>query len=118
GQYRAPREPVHMSEFDDRERAEERKFQLDQELEFKAAARRNKMLGLWAAEQMGLTGPAAETYAQDVISADMSAKGDEDVFAKLRKDLDAKGVAISDHMIRAYMSDFLDKARAQVRAGN
>ena len=104
-----------MSEFDDRERAEEKKFQLDQELEFKAAARRNKMLGLWAAEQLGLQGPAAETYALTVVAADMTTKGEEDVFAKIRKDLDAG--KISDHLIRAHMAEMLDKARAQLRAG-
>lgn len=107
-----------MSSFDDRERGQEKKFQLDQELEFKAGARRNKLLGLWAAEQMGLSGPAAEEYAKTVVAADFAEKGDEDVFRKVRGDFDAKGVKQSDHQIRARMADLLADARAQVQAGN
>jgi hypothetical protein len=106
-----------MSSFDERERGQEKKFQLDQELEFKAGARRNKLLGLWAAEQMGLSGPAAEEYAKTVIAADFEEKGDEDVFRKVRGDFDAKGVKLSDNQIRTRMTDLLADARAQVKAG-
>jgi hypothetical protein len=106
-----------MSEFDDRERAAEKKFELDQELEFKAGARRNKLLGLWAAEHLGLSGPAAEEYAKTVIAADFAEAGDEDVFRKIRADFDAKSVAVSDHLIRAHMTELLAKARAQLQAG-
>ena len=106
-----------MSEFDDRERAAEKKFGLDQELEFKAHARRNKLLGLWAAEQMGMSGPDSEAYAKTVVAADFARGGDEDVFIKVRADLDAKGSAVSDHVIRAHMAEFLIAARAQIDAG-
>jgi hypothetical protein len=106
-----------MSSFDDRQRGEERKFQLDQELEFKAQARRNKLLGLWAAELMGVSGPAAEDYAKTVVAADLAEAGDEDVFRKIRGDLDAKGLTLSDHQIRSKMVDLLDQTRAAVKAG-
>lgn len=106
-----------MSSFNDRERAEEKKFQLSQELEFKAQARRNKLLGLWAAELMGLSGPEAEQYARTVVAADMAEAGDEDVFRKVRADFDAKSVAQSDHQIRSRMTDLLAEARTQVKAG-
>jgi hypothetical protein len=106
-----------MSEFNDRERAAEKKFELDQELEFKANARRNKLLGLWAAEQMGLAGPDAEAYAKSVVAADFTESGEEDVFRKIRADLDAKAPGVSDHLIRAHMAELLLKARAQIQAG-
>jgi hypothetical protein len=106
-----------MNSFDDRERGEEKKFQLSQELEFKAQARRNKLLGLWAAQIMGLSGDAADAYAKTVVAADLAEAGEEDVFRKLRADLDAKGVIQSDHQIRSQMADLLAQARAQVRAG-
>lgn len=103
--------------FDDRGRGEEKKFELSQELEFKAQARRNKLLGLWAADLLGLTGPAAEEYARSVVAADFEEKGDEDVFRKVRGDFDAKGVSQSDHQIRSRMADLLNSARAQVKDG-
>ena len=105
-----------MSSFDDRGRGEEKKFELSQELEFKAQARRNKLLGLWAADLMGVSGPAAEEYAKSVVAADFEEKGDDDVFRKIRGDLDAKGVTQSDHQIRSRMSDLLNEARAQVKS--
>ena len=80
-----------MSGFDKRERAEEGKFALDQELRFKANARRNKLLGLWAAEKLGKTGEAAAAYATEVVKSDFEAPGDEDVFRKVKGDLDAAG---------------------------
>ena len=106
-----------MSEFNDRERAAEKKFEMDQELEFKILARRNKLLGLWAAEQLGLSGPDADVYARTVVAADVAEKGDDDVFRKVRGDLDAKGVAVSDHLIRAHMGEMLIKARTQIESG-
>lgn len=103
-----------MSQFDDREKGYESKFAHDEELAFKAQARRNKLLGLWAAEKMGLTGDAAEAYAREVVKADFEEVGDEDVFRKIRKDFDAKGVDQSDHQIRREMEDKLTIAREQI----
>ena len=105
-----------MSGFDDRENAFENKFAHDQELEFKAVARRNKLLGLWAAELMGLTGDDAEAYGKEVVKADFEEAGDEDVFRKVRGDFDAKGVELSDHLLRKEMDDLLIKAREQIRS--
>lgn len=103
-----------MSQFDKREKNFENKFAHDQELEFKAQARRNKLLGLWAAEKMGLSGPDADAYAREVIKADFEEAGDEDVFRKVRGDFDAKGVDLSDHQIRREMEEKLILAREQV----
>ena len=105
-----------MTSFDKREEGFERKFAHDEELRFKATARRNKLLGRWAAEKLGLTGPEAEAYAKEVIKADLAEAGDEDVFRKIRSDFDAKGVALSDHQIRRTMSDLLAKAVEQIKS--
>lgn len=105
-----------MSSFDQREKGYENKFAHDEALKFKATARRNKLLGLWAAEQMGLTGDAADAYAKEVVKADFEAPGEEDVFQKIRRDFDAKGVKISDHQIRKKMEELMDTAIAQIRA--
>jgi hypothetical protein len=84
-----------MSTFDEREQAFERKFQQDQELAFKAKARRNKLVGLWAAEQLGLSGTAAEAYARDVVAAELAQpSGGEHLVAKLAGDFARKGIAI------------------------
>jgi hypothetical protein len=104
-----------MSGFDDRENAFESKFAHDEALEFKAQARRNKLLGLWAAELMELNGDDAEAYAKEVIKADFEEAGDEDVFRKVRGDFDAKGVEQSDHQIRHKMEQLLGDARQQVQ---
>ena len=104
-----------MSGFDDREKGHENKYAHDQEIEFKANARRNKLVGLWAAELMGKTGEEAAAYAKEVIVADFEEAGDEDVFRKLRGDLDAAKVDISDHQIRKHMVQLLDEARDQIR---
>ena len=106
-----------MSHFDDRERAEEKKFQLDQELEFKAQARRAKIVGLWAAGLMGLSDDAADNYAKSVVVADLEEAGNEDLFRKIRADLDMHAVQLSDHQIRAKMEEALAEARASVKAG-
>ncbi|MBP2559006.1 hypothetical protein J2T08_003335 [Neorhizobium galegae] len=101
-----------MSGLSDREKAFENKFALDQELKFKALARRNKLVGLWAA---GLLGKAdADAYAKEVVVADFEEAGDEDVFRKLRSDLDAAGVSISDQDIRTKMVELLAQAVDQI----
>jgi hypothetical protein len=103
-----------MVTFDERERAYEKKFALDEELRFKATARRNKLLGLWAAEIIGLGEAEAEAYAKDVVIADLEEPGEEDVFRKIRDDLDARGVEQSDHQIRRIMDDLMTKAIDQI----
>lgn len=106
-----------MSTFDRREEAFEAKFARDEELRFKAEARRNKLLGLWAAELLGKSGAEAEAYAKEVVAADFEEAGDEDVFRKVRADFDANSVAQSDHQIRRTMTDLMEKAIAQIEAG-
>jgi hypothetical protein len=105
-----------MTTFDKREEGFEKKFAHDEELKFKAIARRNKMLGLWAADKLGLAGAEAEAYAKEVVLSDFEEGGEHDVFRKVRKDFDAKGVAQSDHQIRRTMDELLEQAIAQVRA--
>lgn len=106
-----------MNEFDDRKKAAETKFQLDQELEFKAQARRAKLLGLWAAGLMGLSEESAEDYAKSVVMADLEEAGAEDLFRKIKGDLDQHALGLSDHQIRAKMEELLAEARIQVKAG-
>lgn len=103
-----------MSGFEERESASETKFVLDAAKEFKSEARRNKKLAYWLAELMGLETDAVEKYALSVIAADMEEAGDEDVFRKLRKDIDAAGLQISDVELRAKMAKYLDEAREDV----
>jgi len=105
-----------MTTFDKREEAFEQQFAHDEELKFKATARRNKLLGLWAAEKLGLTGAEAETYAKSVVMADLDA-ADHDVVHKIRKDFDAKGVAQSDHQISRTMDEFMAMAVTQIKQG-
>ena len=81
-----------MTSFEDREKGFERKFAHDEELKFRATARRNRLLGLWAAGKMGISGDAAQAYAREVIKADLAEPGEEDLFRKLRGDFDAKGI--------------------------
>ncbi|MCC8961019.1 DUF1476 domain-containing protein [Bradyrhizobium sp. Pear76] len=106
-----------MNEFDKREEGFEKKFALDEEQKFKAEARRNKLLGLWAAEKLGIAGDAAAAYAKDVVAADFEEPGDKDVLHKVLKDLTAKGQAITERDIRAKMDELLAVAAAQVKAG-
>ena len=106
-----------MTTFDKREEGFEKKFAHDEELRFKANARRNKMLGLWAAEKLGISGADAEAYAKEVVLSDLEEGGEHDVFKKLRKDFDAKGVAQSDQQIRGIMSELMDRAVAQIKSG-
>ncbi|SCW37858.1 DUF1476 domain-containing protein [Ancylobacter rudongensis] len=99
-----------MSTFDERGDAFESKYAHDQTLRFKAMARRNKALGLWAAEKLGLTGEEASAYAGSVVAADLEEAGDEDVYRKLKADFDAKGVDVSEHRIRRTMDELLAEA--------
>ncbi len=103
-----------MTSFDDREKAYEKKFAHDAELKFKASARRNKLLGLWAAEKMGMTGDDVEHYAKGVVLADLEEPGDEDVFRKVRSDFDDASIDQSDHQIRRNMEELMDKAVSQI----
>jgi hypothetical protein len=105
-----------MTTFDEREKAFEKRFALDEELRFKATVRRNKMLGMWAAEKLGLSGPEAEVYAKEVIRADFAQPGDEDLVTKLRADFNAKGIQQSDDSIRAALVEFMASAIAQAEA--
>jgi hypothetical protein len=104
-----------MTTFDKREEGFEKKFAHDEELRFKATARRNKLFGMWAAEKLGLTGDAADAYAKEVVMSDFEEAGDEDVFKKVRKDFDAKGVAQSDHQLRRTMTDLMETAIDQLK---
>lgn len=105
-----------MSSFDDRERAFENKFAHDAEMQFKAEARRNRLLGLWAAGKMGLSGDAAEAYAKEVIAADFEEAGDEDVYRKVAGDLNAKAAGVSEAEIREQMTSLMAEAKAQLFA--
>jgi len=106
-----------MTTFDKREEGFEKQFAHDEELKFRATARRNRLLGLWAAEKLGLTGAAVDAYAKEVVAADFEEAGEEDVFRKLRKDFDAKGISQSDHQIRRTMQELMATAVAQIKAG-
>jgi hypothetical protein len=103
-----------MAQFDDREKAQEAKFARDGELRFKAEARRNRLLGLWAAEHMGLSDQHAKDYAAEVVAADFAEAGEEDVFRKVSADLKAKGASVSDDMIRKKMAELMLTARDQI----
>ena len=106
-----------MTTFDKREEGFEKKFAVDQELKFKANARRNRLLGLWAAAKLGLSGPEADAYAKEVVVADFEEAGEDDVFRKIRKDLDAKGVKDTDQQIRQAMDELMAKAVLEIQAG-
>ena len=103
-----------MPSFADREKEFEARFKHDQELQFKVNARRNKLLGLWAAEQMGITGSAAEAYAKEVVAADFEKPGDSDVIDKVLKDLTAKGRSVTEGQIRKQLDQFLAIAKEQI----
>ena len=104
-----------MTGFDEREKAFEAKFKQDQELQFKVMARRNKLLGLWAAELLGLGDDEAQAYAIEVVKADFEEPGDNDVLAKVLGDLTAKGIDKSEHQVRKQMDELMDEATAQIR---
>lgn len=105
-----------MTTFDDREKAFERKFVHDEELRFRATARRNKLFGLWAAEKMGLSGSEADEYAKAVIKADFEEAGDEDVLRKVGGDLTAKGAGVADTELRTKLIDLTAEAIQQIEA--
>lgn len=106
-----------MTTFDDRERGFEANFARDEELEFKAAARRNRQLGLWAGEKLGLSGEALDAYVRDVMRSDLKEKGDEDVFQKVVGDLDAKRAGVQPHEVRAKMTELLETALEDLHEG-
>jgi hypothetical protein len=106
-----------MTTFDKREEGFERKFALDEEQKFKAEARRNKLLGLWVGEKLGLSGEAANTYAKDVIAAEFQEAGDANVVGKVMGDLKAKGIALTEQQLRVKMDELTAEAIAQVKAG-
>jgi hypothetical protein len=105
-----------MTTFDKREEGFEKQFAHDEELRFKANARRNKLLGQWAAQKLGLAGADADAYAKAVVMADFEEAGDHDVFRKIRADFDAKGVVESDHQIRRTMDELMAKAVADIKS--
>ena len=106
-----------MSSFEEREKGFEKKFAHDQDLKFKAEARRNKMIGEWAADKLGLAGSEVEDYIKAVRRADFEEAGDEDVVRKISKDFQEKGVSVSDDDIRAQLGEFLAKAVEEIEAG-
>lgn len=105
-----------MTIFDAREHALEAKFAHDEEMKFCALARRNRLLGLWAAEKLGKTGEAADAYAKSVVMSDFEEEGDHDVFRKIRGDFDRADVRQSDHQIRRTMDELLSTAILQLSA--
>ena len=105
-----------MTTFDRREEGFEKKFAHDEELRFKAMARRNRLLGEWAAEKLGLSGDEAAAYAKTVVMADFEEPGEEDVFRKVRADFDANGVDQSDHQIRRTMDELMATAVDQIQS--
>jgi hypothetical protein len=107
-----------MTTFDKRKDAYENKFAHDEALRFKAEARRNKLLGRWAAELLGKSGEEVESYAREVVRADFEEPGDEDVFRKIRADFDAASVDQSDHQLRRTMDDLMEEAIRQVENGD
>lgn len=103
-----------MATFDDRQKGFEQKYKHDKELEFKINARRNKLLGLWAAKEMGIPDSEADAYAKTVVLADFEKPGDDDVVQKIIGDFKQKGVEMSEHRVRKHMTDLLATARQQV----
>jgi hypothetical protein len=106
-----------MTTFDDRKDTFERQFAHDEELRFKAMARRNKLLGLWVAGQLGKQGADADAYAKTVVMADFQEAGDDDVLRKVRSDLEAGGKSVSDTELRRIMTELLGRAVEEVQAG-
>ena len=106
-----------MTSFDKREEGFEKKFAMDADQKFKAEARRNKLLGLWAAEKLGISGDAAAAYAKEVVASDFEEAGDGDVLRKVAGDFSAKGIAITETQVRAKMDELMATAILQVKAG-
>lgn len=103
-----------MTQFSDREKGFEAKFQKDQELQFKVMARRNKLFGLWAAEKIGMDDEAAAAYAKEVVVADFDEPGDNDVLRKVMHDLANKGISMTEHSLRREMDRLLETAKDQI----
>ena len=104
-----------MSAFDDREKAEEARFKHDQDLTFKIRNRRNKLFGLWLAQaHLGKSGDGAAEYAKEVVMSDFDTPGDDDIFAKVKADLTAASIDLSDHILTAKLSELEQQAREQV----
>jgi hypothetical protein len=106
-----------MTTFDKREEAFEKKFAIDEEQKFKAIARRNRLLGLWIADRLGITGDAAGAYAKEVIASEFDGTGDAGVSDKIARDLAAKGVSLGEDELQAKMSELMAEAIVQVKAG-
>ena len=104
-----------MTTFDERQKGFEKKFAMDQDLKFRAESRRNKMVAEWAGAKLGITGAALDDYIKAVRKSDLEEKGDDDVFRKIRGDLDAKSIAVTDNEIREAMFKFLETAVAQIQ---
>ncbi len=102
------------SSFNDREKGFEAKYRHDEEIQFKITARRNKLLGLWAAEQMQITGADADAYAREVVVADFEEPGDDDVMRKVLGDLEAKSIDMNELRLRKEMDRLMDVAREQI----
>jgi hypothetical protein len=106
-----------MTTFDKREEGFEKKFAIDEEQKFKAEARRNRLLGLWAAGKLGISGDAANAYAREVVAAEFEGTGDAGVVGKVTGDLAARNVAITEAQVRVKMDELMAQAVAQVKAG-
>jgi hypothetical protein len=105
-----------MTTFNEREKSFEKKFVMDEELRFKADSRRNRLLAHWVADKLGLTGTAVDEYVKAVRKADLASKGDDDVFRKVKKDFEERGVAIADKELRKAMDNFLAEATREIEA--
>jgi len=105
-----------MALFDDRKKGQESKYAHDQEMRFKITARRNKLLGLWLAEQFGMKGPEADAYAQEVVASDFERPGDDDVVEKVLADCQERGLDMDEHKIRRHMATLETEAAAQVKS--
>ena len=105
-----------MTTFDERESSFENKFKHDRELQFKVNSRRNRLLGLWAAGQLGIHGDEAEAYAKSVVAADFERPGDQDVVDKLMGDFQARSIDMSEQRLRRQMNELLSTAAAQIKS--
>ena len=103
-----------MTTFNDREKAFENKYAHDEEIKFKVNVRRNKLLGLWAAQKLGLEGDAANAYAKEVVAADFEIAGDDDVISKVFRDLEKAGIHTTEHDIRVQLASLLGIAKEQI----
>lgn len=103
-----------MTTFEDREKSFEAKYHHDEELNFKIGVRRNKLLGLWAAEKLGITGADAQAFAKEVVQSDFEKPGDDDVVEKLMGDFAARNVEITEHAVRHEMEQLIAVAKAEI----